>query len=92
MLTATARGSNGFQPFNMASYESTTVNEIAELISSEMDLQPEFSHTGGDRGWKGDVRKGHLDTSLLESLGWSPRINIATGVNRYISWLQKEYN
>ncbi|MDY6773637.1 MAG: UDP-glucose 4-epimerase, partial [Candidatus Nanohaloarchaea archaeon] len=58
--------------YNVGSQDSISVTEIAEIVSEEMDLDPEFSYTGGDRGWKGDVPEMRLSIEKLENEGWKP--------------------
>ena len=62
-----------FATFNVATGDYITVTEIAELAVTAAGLRPddvEFSYTGGDRGWKGDVPIVRLDTTRIRALGW----------------------
>jgi len=87
-LHATSRESSGFAPFNMAAKPPVSVNEIADLMAELLGIEPEYHYTGGDRGWKGDVRKGELDVTALKRLGWSQKVPIKEGMRRYIEWLE----
>lgn len=58
--------------FNLGTRTTTSVDRIAEIVADEMDLEPEFSYTGGDRGWTGDVPKMRLSIEKLRALGWEP--------------------
>lgn len=78
-----------FDAFNIGSEEQITVNQIAEVISEEMDLNPDFEYTGGRRGWKGDVPEMLLDISKIKSFGWNPQFSTEEGIRRYIRWLEK---
>jgi UDP-glucose 4-epimerase len=74
VLLAAARTAEPFRAFNVATGDSITVREIAELAVECLGLpaaDTTFSFTGGDRGWKGDVPVVRLDTSRIRSLGWS---------------------
>lgn len=51
----------------------TTVTKIADIVSEEMGLKPEYHYTGGDRGWKGDVPRFEYDISKVLSTGWKPK-------------------
>jgi len=44
--------------YNIGNEDWITVKEIAQIVSREMGLDPEFYFTGGinGRGWKGDVK------------------------------------
>jgi UDP-glucose 4-epimerase len=61
-----------FQVFNVATGDYITVNEIADLAVEivKLDKKPTYEHTGGDRGWKGDVPVVRLNTDRIQSLGW----------------------
>jgi UDP-glucose 4-epimerase len=61
-----------FQVFNVATGDYITVNEIADLAVEIVGLKtpPVFEHTGGNRGWKGDVPVVRLNTQRIQGLGW----------------------
>ncbi|MFW9923187.1 MAG: SDR family NAD(P)-dependent oxidoreductase [Candidatus Thorarchaeota archaeon] len=82
----------GHIAFNITSSESITVNEIAIGVVDAMGLEKvEFSYTGGERGWAGDVRQAIPDISKAEKLlDWKPKISTLEGIKRYIAWLQKQ--
>ncbi len=83
---------SGHTAFNIATSEGITVNEIADSVVSVMGLDNvEYSYTGGERGWAGDVKKAVSDTSKAErELQWKPKTSIKDGIRKYISWLEKE--
>lgn len=73
VLTAAEQVSDPFAAFNVATEDYITVNEIAELAVEVLDLPKgsvAFEHTGGDRGWKGDVPIVRLNTDRIRALGW----------------------
>ena len=54
--------------------EGTTVTRIAEIVVEELGLKDvQFSYTGGDRGWKGDVPRFKYDISKVLCTGWTPK-------------------
>ncbi|MBX7099724.1 MAG: NAD-dependent epimerase/dehydratase family protein [Myxococcaceae bacterium] len=62
-----------FRAFNVATGDYVTVNEIAEIAVEVAGLPKgsvAFEHTGGDRGWKGDVPVVRLNTDRIQSIGW----------------------
>jgi UDP-glucose 4-epimerase len=61
--------------FNIGSEDSASVDEIADIVSEEMNLDPEYSYTGGEKGWTGDVPEMRLEIEKLKSEGWSPSMN-----------------
>ncbi|WP_338741723.1 NAD-dependent epimerase/dehydratase family protein [Haloplanus salilacus] len=58
--------------YNLGSRTTTSVNRIADIVSEEMGLDPDYEYTGGDRGWTGDVPKMRLSIEKLAALGWEP--------------------
>jgi len=77
VLLAEASVGGGFHVWNVATEDSITVTEIAEMAAAclGIDPLPRFEYTGGDRGWKGDVPVVRLDASRMRALGWKPRFN-----------------
>ena len=51
-------------------------------MSEELGVDPEYSYTGGDRGWTGDVPKMRLSIEKLAALGWEPSIESDEAVRR----------
>lgn len=73
-LLAASSAEHRFRAYNVATQDSITVREIAELALEVLGLQADgttFDFTGGDRGWAGDVPIVRLDTSRIRALGWS---------------------
>jgi UDP-glucose 4-epimerase len=58
--------------YNLGSRTTTSVDIIADIVADEMGLSPEYEHTGGDRGWTGDVPRMRLSVEKLSALGWEP--------------------
>ncbi len=58
--------------YNLGTRTTTSVDTIADIIADEMDLTPAHEHTGGDRGWTGDVPRMRLSVEKLSALGWEP--------------------
>jgi UDP-glucose 4-epimerase len=60
--------------FNLGVDSDTTVRRIAEIVVEEMHLRDvEFTFTGGDRGWVGDVPRFEYDLGKVHQLGWKAR-------------------
>lgn len=80
------------EPFNISTPEGISVNEIADEIVAVMGLADvEYSYTGGERGWAGDVKRAVADISKAERLlNWKPEVTIREGIRRYLSWLEKQ--
>lgn len=73
VLCANENAPENFQVYNVATGDYITVNEIADLAVEIVGLipPPAYEHTGGDRGWKGDVPVVRLNTDRIRSLGWT---------------------
>jgi UDP-glucose 4-epimerase len=84
VLLACDRVKEIYQVFNVATAETLTVAEIAEMAVEAMGLKrrPYFVYTGGDRGWKGDVPVVRLDTGRIRTLGWAPVLDCRQAVQQ----------
>ena len=58
--------------YNLGTKTTTSVTDIADIVSNELGVDPEYTYTGGDRGWTGDVPKMRLSIKKLAALGWEP--------------------
>jgi UDP-glucose 4-epimerase len=59
--------------FNIGSEDTISATEIGKAVIEEMGLSNvEFTYTGGNRGWKGDVPRMRLGIEKMKSLGWKP--------------------
>ncbi|MFC7186857.1 NAD-dependent epimerase/dehydratase family protein [Halorubrum yunnanense] len=67
---------------NLGTRTTTSVTDIADIVSEELGVDPEYNYTGGDRGWTGDVPKMRLSIERLVDLGWEPSIESDEAVRR----------
>ncbi|QAU13121.1 NAD-dependent epimerase/dehydratase family protein [Halorubrum sp. BOL3-1] len=67
---------------NLGTRTTTSVTRIADIVSEELGVDPEYSYTGGDRGWTGDVPKMRLSIEKLADLGWEPSTESDEAVRR----------
>jgi UDP-glucose 4-epimerase len=75
-LCAILKASGLFRVFNVATDDSLTVTEIAEMVVEALGVPaPAFAYSGGSRGWRGDVPTVRLDSTRAHSLGWFPKWN-----------------
>jgi UDP-glucose 4-epimerase len=58
--------------YNLGTRTTTSVRTIADIVAEEMALDPDYSFTGGDRGWVGDVPRMRLSIEKLAGLGGTP--------------------
>ncbi|NLI73674.1 MAG: NAD-dependent epimerase/dehydratase family protein [Euryarchaeota archaeon] len=73
--------------FNIGSLDWMTVKDIADIVTEEMNLEPEYQWTGGvrgGRGWVGDVKKMRLSIDKLTSIGWVPEMNSREAIRRAV--------
>ncbi|WP_123619908.1 NAD-dependent epimerase/dehydratase family protein [Halorubrum sp. CSM-61] len=68
--------------YNLGTKTTTSVTDIADIVSEELGVDPEYAYTGGDRGWTGDVPKMRLSIERLVGLGWEPSIESDEAVRR----------
>lgn len=82
----------GFFPVNVSSGERLKVSRIAEIVKEQIGTKStKIEYTVSERAWPGDVRMTDIDISLLNSLGWKPRIKIEDGIRLYLNWLIQRY-
>jgi len=68
--------------YNLGTRTTTSVTDIADIVSDELGVDPEYGYTGGDRGWTGDVPKMRLSIEKLAALGWEPSVESDVAVRR----------
>src|SRR3989304_9643875 len=60
--------------FNLGCANTSQVDRVADIVIEEAGLREvEIRHTGGRRGFPGDVPVLMLDTRKMEQLGWRAR-------------------
>jgi UDP-glucose 4-epimerase len=72
MSHAVERADDRFNLYNLGTRTTTSVDRIADIVADEMGLDPAYDHTGGDRGWTGDVPRMRLSVEKLAALGYEP--------------------
>src|SRR6056297_1916206 len=72
MLYAVEHAEKDHNVFNLGTRTTTSVDRIASIVADEMGVDPGYEHTGGDRGWTGDVPRMRLSIEKLAGLGWEP--------------------
>ena len=82
--------SAGMNTYNLGCEDSLPVNRIAQMVVEAMGLRSvEYSYTGGEVGWPGDVPRFCLDVSALRRLGWQARYNSEQAVAQAIQAILK---
>jgi UDP-glucose 4-epimerase len=73
--------------FNLGTDEYCEVNNSIDWICNFLNVRPEKTYTGGERGWIGDNPFIFLDCARIRKLGWKPKLSINEGVTQTIKYL-----
>ncbi len=73
--------------YNLGADEFVTVDQSIDVITKELNLQPERIYAGGDRGWVGDNPFIFLKTDKIRALGWSNKSDIRACVSQTVRFL-----
>ncbi len=77
--------------FNIATEDYITVNDIAKIVANEMSLKNvRFEHSGGKRGWKGDVPVVRFDLAKMHKLGWKAKNSSREAIVKSVKALLEE--
>jgi UDP-glucose 4-epimerase len=93
VLFAHAKAKGDFAVFNVATGDTMTVKEIADLACEVVGLDPKhvrYDYSGGSRGWKGDVPVVKLDISRILALGWPGALPSLEALRRSLEALNAE--
>jgi UDP-glucose 4-epimerase len=88
MLTVIEQSKRPLTIANLGTEEFCQVDDSLDWICEHLGVYPRRSYTGGERGWIGDSPFIFLDTSLVRSLGWRPRLSIREGIIRTLDYLR----
>jgi len=90
MLFGMEKSKSKVEIFNIGSEDWVDVKKIADIVSREMGLSPEYRFTGGvdgGRGWKGDVKIMRLSIDKLKNMGWKPEYGSKESIEMTAKWL-----
>jgi UDP-glucose 4-epimerase len=69
--------------YNIGNDDWVYVDDIADEICAAMKLKGvKYKHTGGERGWLGDMPFVFLDNRKLRAAGWKPALNSRQAVRK----------
>jgi UDP-glucose 4-epimerase len=71
--------------YNVASGMETTVDEIAKTLLKSLGYMGQIKYMQTER--TGDPRNWQADITQLKSLGFTPKIDINSGINKLVTWL-----
>ena len=89
MLVALEKGQHQVNIFNLGTDEYCQVDESIDWICEYLDVAPQRTYSGGERGWVGDSPFIFLDCSRIRRLGWRPTLSIKEGVIRTMKYLSR---
>lgn len=77
ILTAGECDHSEFSAYNIATEDSLTATEVAELACEVNGVGDKctFSYTGGNHGWPGDVPITNVSSQKLRSIGWTNKMS-----------------
>ncbi len=76
ILFAVEHARAGLNIYNLGCEDSLSVERIAQMVESALDLKNvRHEYTGGEGGWPGDVPRFRLDVTAINRLGWRARYN-----------------
>jgi UDP-glucose 4-epimerase len=87
MLLAIESTTEKLSIYNLGTNEYCEVDNSVGWICQHLNLEPEVTHGGGERGWVGDSPFIFLDCSRIRALGWTPRFTIREAVVRTVEFL-----
>jgi dTDP-L-rhamnose 4-epimerase len=73
-------------PVNVGSGRATTIREVARMVSEAVDVPIEPLARGEYR--PGEMRHLTSDISCAASAGYTPEVDLADGIERYIGWIK----
>ena len=87
ILTVVRSAKEKVNIYNLGTDEYVEVNDSVRFICGKLNVNPEFTYEGGERGWIGDNPFIYLDTKKVRSLGWAPKATIEEGVVKTVEYL-----
>lgn len=87
IMTGYEKSSGRINIFNVGLEEQTSVDELADIVISEMALTDvKRRYTGGEHGWVGDNPVVYLSAEKLRSLDWRPTISPREAIRLTARW------
>lgn len=87
IMTVIEKSSERVNIYNLGTDEYCEVNASASWIAEKLGASPQYSYSGGERGWIGDNPFIYLDTKKVRKLGWEPKYTIRQGVEKTVDYL-----
>ncbi|MGC2289689.1 MAG: NAD-dependent epimerase/dehydratase family protein [Thermoplasmata archaeon] len=84
MRLAEVRSHEPVNVFNLGTEQQISVREIAERVVRSFGGKGRIEYTGGTQGWVGDIPRQLLSVDRIRALGWTPRFESSTVVDKAI--------
>lgn len=78
--------------FNIGTGIGITIRELVDLILLILRLQHRAKVFYTNESWKGDVQKLIADITKIKGHGFKPKIELETGLTRFIDWFNTLYS
>jgi UDP-glucose 4-epimerase len=76
--------------YNVAGDRAVDIRQLIDLVIGVAGIpRPAVTFTG--QSWKGDIVRWIGDTRALRALGFSPRVDLETGIRRLVDWHRTEF-
>jgi UDP-glucose 4-epimerase len=87
MMVGWRKAKGPVEAFNLGQPMQTLVDEVAEIVTSEMRLDAVVrKYTGGERGWIGDNKLVELSLERMKNLGWTPETSPEEAIRVTTRW------
>ncbi len=87
-VVASILNCSGYHIVNLGGSKTTTLNMLLSLIAKRLGKTPKIQH---ENDQPGDVPITFADISNARKLlGYSPKVGIEEGINRFCSWLEED--
>lgn len=91
MMIAFSKSKRTSNIFNLGHEKQTTVDRVADLVISQLGLSNvKKIHTGGAKGWVGDIPLVALSIDRIKSLGWRPRMSSDDAIRVTTKWTAED--
>ena len=75
--------------YNIGSSDSISVRRMADMVVEAVGLRDvQYTYTGTQGGWPGDVSRFVLDVTALQKIGWQAKCSSEQAVNRALKGMQ----
>lgn len=87
LIAATSDSLDGLA-VNVGTGRGTSILELARIVASQLGVEREPVLRGEFR--PGEIRRLVADNSLMRSTGWTPLVDLETGIAHYLDWVRRQ--